>query len=152
MNTWSFYRIIDGKFSDFRFTGREKHLAINTPDGFAPLQGIFTSSSRVDMDTMNVVSCLPDKPQDTDYFTYVWSDEAGGWVSVPTEANLSNQARARRDALLSESDWTQLQDAPLTEQELQAWREYRQHLRDVPEREGFPQDFEWPTAPHAAAL
>ena len=31
-----------------------------------------------------------------------------------------------------------------------AWGVYRQHLRDLPEQEGFPFDIEWPVSPDAA--
>lgn len=41
--------------------------------------------------------------------------------------------RSDRDALLSQSDWTQLADSPLTEDLKQAWAAYRQQLRDLPE-------------------
>lgn len=43
-----------------------------------------------------------------------------------------NSVRNNRDKLLLESDWTQLQDAPLTEEQRQAWAVYRQSLRDLP--------------------
>jgi len=38
-----------------------------------------------------------------------------------------------REAELNASDWTQLEDAPLTSQEKQEWSDYRQHIRDLPE-------------------
>jgi len=56
----------------------------------------------------------------------------------------SAQARSQRDALLSQSDWTQAPDAPVDQQ---AWAEYRQALRDVPLQTGFPTDITWPTKP-----
>ena len=62
----------------------------------------------------------------------------------PSEQQLAAQARSQRDALLSQSDWTQVPDAPVDHQ---AWADYRQALRDVPEQEGFPTDINWPTKP-----
>jgi hypothetical protein len=47
---------------------------------------------------------------------------------VPTEW-LLERMRAHRDRLLAESDWTQLEDAPVNRQ---AWADYRQALRDFP--------------------
>jgi len=41
--------------------------------------------------------------------------------------------RNERNGLLSQSDWTQLADAPLTTEAKQAWADYRQQLRDLPE-------------------
>jgi hypothetical protein len=56
----------------------------------------------------------------------------------PTRELVSN-SRAQRDALLRESDWTQLPDAPVDQKR---WAIYRQQLRDM--------DFdkpEWPEQP-----
>lgn len=41
--------------------------------------------------------------------------------------------RLLRDALLSSSDWTQLPDSPLNEEQKSAWAQYRQALRDLPD-------------------
>ena len=57
---------------------------------------------------------------------------------------LATAARSQRDALLSQSDWTQVPDAPVDQQ---AWADYRQALRDVPEQAGFPTDIDWPSKP-----
>jgi len=42
-----------------------------------------------------------------------------------------NGLRRRRHTLLTESDWTQLDDVPLTDSQKQEWVTYRQALRDV---------------------
>lgn len=52
--------------------------------------------------------------------------------------------RAKRDALLAESDWTQLPDAPV---DAKAWAVYRQALRDLPENTTDPADPVWPVNP-----
>ena len=62
----------------------------------------------------------------------------------PTDEQLAEQARFKRDRLLSESDWTQAPDAPVDQA---AWAAYRQALRDVPQQEGFPTDINWPEQP-----
>ena len=41
--------------------------------------------------------------------------------------------RDTRNALLTQSDWTQLPDSPLTDSDKIAWQAYRQELRDLPE-------------------
>jgi len=56
----------------------------------------------------------------------------------------ANEARTQRDALLAETDWTQVADAPV---DAQAYADYRQALRDVPQQSGFPGDIDWPEAP-----
>lgn len=55
-----------------------------------------------------------------------------------------NQIRFRRNQLLTASDWTQIDDAPVDKA---AWATYRQALRDVPEQAGFPDDVDWPEMP-----
>lgn len=53
--------------------------------------------------------------------------------------------RRDRDALLSASDWTQLNDAPV---DTRAWAEYRKTLRDLPIAVEDPtQPFDWPEPP-----
>jgi len=56
----------------------------------------------------------------------------------------AEEARTQRDALLSQSDWTQVPDAPVDQQ---AWAEYRQTLRDIPQQAGFPTEITWPVKP-----
>jgi hypothetical protein len=57
---------------------------------------------------------------DFDSLTWVWNDD-----------DLHREIRLIRNQLLSACDWTQALDAPLSEQELQSWRDYRQQLRDI---------------------
>jgi hypothetical protein len=55
--------------------------------------------------------------------------------------------RAERNFLLSQSDWTQLADAPLSPEQKQAWTVYRQALRDVPSSFTTPEEVVWPEIP-----
>lgn len=56
--------------------------------------------------------------------------------------------RAERDRRLLVSDWTQaVRDAPLTAAQKNAWAEYRQALRDIPQTFPTPQAVIWPTPP-----
>jgi hypothetical protein len=52
----------------------------------------------------------------------------------PVEQNISvwESARYIRNNMLTECDWTQLADAPLTDEQKTAWQTYRQELRDLP--------------------
>jgi len=63
------------------------------------------------------------------------------WDLVPLSAD---DARALRDDLLVQSDWTQVSDAPVDQS---AWATYRQALRDVPDQAGFPSEIAWPVQP-----
>ena len=58
----------------------------------------------------------------------------------PVAAN-ATQVRAERDKLLAASDYMALADR-ITD----AWKTYRQALRDVPTQSGFP-NVTWPTEP-----
>lgn len=53
-------------------------------------------------------------------------------------ANKAFEIRKQRDDLLAKSDWTQLPDAPLTDEKRSEWSTYRQELRDISTLEGFP--------------
>ena len=56
----------------------------------------------------------------------------------------AGEIREERNRLLQESDWTQMPDAPLCEEEKKAWAAYRKALRDLPESEGFPDEVSFP--------
>ena len=69
------------------------------------------------------------------------------WVK-DTELEISvmtNTETEKRNQLLKDSDWTQLPDVVLPNKE--AWKTYRQQLRDITERENFPLNVVWPTQP-----
>ena len=60
---------------------------------------------------------------------------------------LSAIIRDKRNQLLKETDWTQLMDAPFSDEEKQIIKEYRQSLRDIPQQEGFPSSYSIPELP-----
>jgi hypothetical protein len=64
----------------------------------------------------------------------------------PNDEEIAAQVLEIRDALLAQSDWTQLTDVPEATRE--AWAEYRQALRDVPQQPGFPNIITWPEKSH----
>ena len=64
-------------------------------------------------------------------------------VDKRPERDLS-KLRDQRDFLLSQSDWRDLPSYPGSNQE--AWRTYRQQLRDLPSTTD-PSNPTWPTAP-----
>lgn len=56
--------------------------------------------------------------------------------------------RLDRNTLLAKSDWTQMPDSPLSQEQRQAWAEYRQALRDLPNAGNFSVDaVQWPQSP-----
>ena len=52
--------------------------------------------------------------------------------------NIAARVRTERNRLLISSDWSQVADAPITEVQREAYRVYRQSLRDLPSRAEFP--------------
>jgi hypothetical protein len=61
-----------------------------------------------------------------------------------------DQIRRRRDNLLTSCDWTQLTDAPLPVETQEAWRLYRQALRDITETFKKATLVVWPVSPDNA--
>ncbi len=58
--------------------------------------------------------------------------------------------RLQRNTLLTESDWTQMPDSPLSSSVKTAWATYRQALRDLPTTNSSvteEADVVWPTEP-----
>jgi|SaaInlStandDraft_1057018.scaffolds.fasta_scaffold204756_2 uncharacterized membrane protein len=47
---------------------------------------------------------------------------------------VKNSIRFERRRALAESDWTQAADSPLSDENKQKWKEYRQALRDAPSK------------------
>ena len=52
--------------------------------------------------------------------------------AVEQSIDFWNAVRIERNTLLTESDWTQMNDSPLTDSKKTAWATYRQSLRDLP--------------------
>lgn len=70
-----------------------------------------------------------------------WADGADDRAA---EAN-----RAKRNQLLSDSDWTQMNDSPLTDESKTVWATYRTALRDLTTHTNWPnlEDADWPVSP-----
>lgn len=65
------------------------------------------------------------------------------------------ELRSKRDQLLSNCDWTQSPDSPLSDAKKEEWRIYRQALRDLPDNISDPKPLvidsnhsDWPLAPN----
>ena len=55
--------------------------------------------------------------------------------------------RELRNGRLTETDWTQLPDCPLTKEKVIEFREYRKYLRDLPTKNGWPHTHQVPGPP-----
>lgn len=58
----------------------------------------------------------------------------------------AEQMKSERSQRLRSTDWTQMDDAPLTAAKKLEWGVYRKLLRDLPSVAGFP-DIPWPQPP-----
>jgi hypothetical protein len=64
--------------------------------------------------------------------------------------SVANLIREQRKLLLLGCDWTQTADSPLSAESKQAWADYRQALRDLPDEQGSVNSIDevvWPTPP-----
>jgi len=71
----------------------------------------------------------------------------GHEYNVPEPTMTEDEAREMRNKLLAETDWTQMPDSPLSNELREAYRVYRQALRDITAQEGFPASITWPELP-----
>lgn len=55
--------------------------------------------------------------------------------------------RATRNQKLTDTDWTQMADSPLSSDKKTEWAAYRTSLRDLPSATGFPYTMTWPEEP-----
>ena len=58
----------------------------------------------------------------------------------------ANMLRSQRNAMLQASDWTEFPSSPLTDEQREEWRAYRQALRDITAQKN-PLEPVWPTPP-----
>ena len=121
------------------------------------IDGVFVGITTADQDPMDAsntlipAGCVETAPPSiTDEQLARWDGSAWAVEDVPTPeadpddepVDPAEQARAKRDNLLTASDWTQVADAPVDQA---AWATYRSLLRDVPQQAGFPDNVTWPT-------
>ena len=72
------------------------------------------------------------------------SEEKNISSPAPSESAQLDALRYERNMLLKETDWMSLPDAPTMSD---AWKKYRQELRDITKTYKSLEDVKWPTAP-----
>lgn len=83
----------------------------------------------------------PIKPNQFSVFNY----DTKQWM--PNDILAKQDISFKRNTLLTESDWTQIPNNPLTTEKQQQWAVYRQQLRDITSQSGYPFNVVWPTQP-----
>ncbi len=58
-----------------------------------------------------------------------------------------SRVRNHRDVLIKETDWTQMSDAPLSDDKKSEFLAYRKALRDLPQTPVDPDGVVWPEKP-----
>lgn len=66
-------------------------------------------------------------------------------IATAETAKAWKSLRGLRDAALASTDWTVVEDTPVTNKA--AWKTYRQALRDLPDNTTDPLNVTWPTPP-----
>ena len=115
-----------------------KHFVINNADG-TQKKG---SGTQVPQNAIEV-PVPPPHPEAVWNGTFWDMTKANAAIA----AEKSRSIRDKRNRLLSDSDWTQIPDAPLTSSMKTAWANYRQKLRDITKQAGFPDNVVWPVPP-----
>lgn len=96
-------------------------------------------------DTKDVLEITPILSGSVYVQTYQITDADSETIEKRKEIKWA-EVRTTRNTLLSESDWTQFQDSPITGSTLTEWQTYRQSLRDVTSQSD-PYNIIWPTIP-----
>ena len=96
-------------------------------------------------DTKDVTEVTPTLSGSIYIQAYTISDADTDTINKRREIKWSG-VRSGRDSLLSESDWTQFNDSPISGSTLTDWQTYRQSLRDITNQSD-PYDITWPNIP-----
>ena len=88
-------------------------------------------------------------PNDSNSVKYVKVIDGFCIAETEEERNeaLMEDVRSERNNLLSQSDWTQALDSPLTDSQKAEWATYRQTLRDLPSNTTDPASPNFPDKP-----
>lgn len=68
-------------------------------------------------------------------------------ITELSDEAVAYNVRVQRNQLLAQTDWTQLSDVQFSNELSEAWRTYRQALRDITAQSGFPKNILWPIDP-----
>ena len=132
-----------------------EHIVALLSDGYIETEHHFNNIGNILIKEPNVsytvVDIFGEPPEDFAPTTYIVRDGKLVYSETFKAENFkrySNKIRAERDLRLSESDWTQLPDTFVGEDELKSeCANYRQLVRSVTEQTGFPFEVEWPVRP-----
>lgn len=128
-------------------TSFPKHIPSEMLEGYGVYTVVYTDMPSINDRTQKAEQASSPSLVDGAW-TVVWTtssktaEETQAWDDSIAASN-----RGQRDDLLTQSDWTQVADAPVNKSE---WATYRQALRDLPNHENWPNlnnDADWPIKP-----
>ena len=137
---------IDNLKRDNRNTSFPKNLSDELLADWNVFPVVDRPAPAYDVATQNCIQINPTLNSGEWLMTWQVSDATREQISSRL-AEESEIVRQQRNQLLSDCDWTQLADQPLSDSDQSAWRSYRQNLRDVSKQSGFPWNITWPEAP-----
>ena len=127
-----------------------RSFVIYNSDGKILRSGQVDDDTSQIQDTATEFELLVDVPENIE--NYVVS--AGALVLKPQSEIDAAKAetdwrilRGERNALLAATDWTQANDAPLTDAKKTEWATYRSALRSLPDNTTDPANPTWPSQP-----
>lgn len=131
------FTAVDRKTGQVLYAGTAHDPKLLSSNDISIVEGVVHESGYFDG---GVHHELPEKPTKYHVFDYAVKQ----WIDRRTPETERQRVRFVRNQLLTESDWTQLPDVPLSTKE--AWAAYRQALRDITEQPD-PFNITWPAVP-----
>lgn len=85
---------------------------------------------------------------DEDGVSHTKADQEAAYQAA-LDAQVATSNRIIRNKYLDDSDWTQMNDSPLSNEDKTAWATYRNELRNLPDDDAWPNlsDEDWPVKP-----
>ena len=77
---------------------------------------------------------------------YVFDIKTKQWIDGRAESEIWVDVISKRNLLLSQSDWRVIRAQEIGIEEDQAWKAYRQALRDITQQQD-PRNIQWPMPP-----
>ena len=110
--------------------------------GLAPILESDRVYQNGDSDTEISLGAIRDNEDGT--FTQLYVE-----TEIDTAEKVNRWILPRRNSEFFSSDWTQMNDSPLSDSDKASWATYRQALRDLPSHSNWPslEDDDWPTKP-----
>lgn len=120
---------------------------IRLPDGFTRTDSSTFTPEELTAAGYTGPYTLPEYDSKTETFDWTGTEFVVRPYNTQELEEQWNKIRAKRDKLLKDSDWTQIEDYEFDLPNIEDWKSYRQALRDLPEVETNPYDIHFPLSP-----